>query len=403
MRVTVAYDTDEVELEVADDALVGHWPGARNRRSEPDIDRLIEEAVERPVEYPPLRQAVVPGDHVVIALDPAIPEPGRTLEATLHVLERAGVERDSVTALVPGGTKGLAPDDLPSGIRQIVHDPADRKHLAYLATTQQGRRVYLNRELTDADFVLPIGRMTYDPVLGYGGPWGIVYPGLSDEETMGAFRGTGIDALPSRNHPNAPLTESAEVSWLLGCQFQLAIVPSVDGVGEVIAGLTTAVRDHGAAVLDDTWSFEAEARAELVVVGVGGGPRASIDDLARALASASRLVQRGGKIVALSRAVGTLGPSLQRLCKAGDPKQAVAALRGHENDADWIAARLIAGATAWADVYALSALGTDVVEDLGMVALERPAEARRLVASSGSCVVVSHAEMTRCQVAGEDR
>ena len=31
-----------------------------------------------------------------------------------------------------------------------VHDPADRKHLAYLATTRSGQRIYLNRTAVDA-------------------------------------------------------------------------------------------------------------------------------------------------------------------------------------------------------------------------------------------------------------
>jgi hypothetical protein len=120
------------------------------------------------------------------------------------------------------------------------------------------------------------------------------------------------------------------------------------------------------------------------------------------LASACRLVQRGGKIVVLSRAAGPLGPNVQRLRDAGDPKKGLTALRGHESEVDSVAARQLAQAANWADIYLLSALGADVSEDLSLFPLDRPEEARRLVASTGSCLVVSHAELTRCAVADED-
>ena len=61
--------------------------------------------------------------------------------------------------------------------------------------------------------------------------------------------------------------------------------------------------------------------------------------------------------------------------------------------------RQLARALAWADVYLLSSLGTDLVEDLSMIALGRPEEARRLAASCGSCLVVNQAEWTRPIVA----
>jgi hypothetical protein len=119
------------------------------------------------------------------------------------------------------------------------------------------------------------------------------------------------------------------------------------------------------------------------------------------VATATGLVQRGGKIVVLSRAAGELGPSMQRLVAVDDPRVGPSALRGHEADGDYAAARRLAQALAWADVYLLSALDRDDVEGLSMVALDRPEEARRLVAVSGSCLVVSHADLARAVVVDE--
>ena len=61
--------------------------------------------------------------------------------------------------------------------------------LAYLAATKEGRRIYLNRLLTDADVVIPVGRLGYDPILGHRGPWSVLFPELSDRATIEAHRG----------------------------------------------------------------------------------------------------------------------------------------------------------------------------------------------------------------------
>ena len=61
---------------------------------------------------------------------------------------------------------------------------------------------------------------------------------------------------------------------------------------------------------------------------------------------------------------------------------------------DFLAAHRLARALAWADLFVLSGLEPDVLDDLSIVALENPEQARRLVAKSGSCSFVSQAERT---------
>jgi hypothetical protein len=141
----------------------------------------------------------------------------------------------------------------------------------------------------------------------------------------------------------------------------------------------------------------------MVVVGVGGpGITATLDDLAQSLATACRLVQHGGKIVVLSRVRGELGSALASLRDIDDPKARSAALRGQEGADDFLAARRLAQALAWADVFILSELAPEIVDDLSLVPLEDPEQARRLVARSRSCSFVSHAELTRAVVREDD-
>jgi hypothetical protein len=391
MHVAVDFQNDRLEMDVPEERLVGRWDGP-NAVPSADPRALVLEALERPRDYPALRQAVVPGDQVAIAFDPLVSAAAELLAAVFQVLERAGVEAEAITVVAPR-EPGVV---LPPGVALEVHDPEDRTHLAYLATTREDQRVYLNRHLTDADLVLPLGRLGYDPVLGYRGPWSALFPDLSDADTLRAFRARASVDRPEADSPRAALNASTEVSWLLGSQFHLGILDMVTGLGEVVAGLESSVRDQGVRSLDRHWSFQAASRAELVVAGIGrAGTSTTIDELAEGLATAARLAQRGGKIVLLSRADGTFGPAVRRLMGADEPGGRHAALRGHETDRDYPAALRIAQALAWADVYLLSALDPGDVDELSIVALDRPEEARRLVALAGSCTVISHAERTR--------
>jgi len=406
MRIVVDFQDESLEFELPEEHLVASWRGpAGYDRSKGD--QAIESALESPLDYPPLRQMVVPGDRVVIALDPTISDWERVIATLAIPLEKSGIEAGSLTVLSPA--RGPAPSEgpLPGNSSLVVHDPTDRRQLAYLATTKQGRRIYLNRLLADADLIVPVGRLGYDPILGYGGPWSVLFPGLSDRETIQTYRG-GLrdeDEDMPRTRARAGLDESFEVSWLLGTPFHVGLVPGVSGPAEVVAGRDTSVRERGIEALERLWTYRADSRAELVVVGIGRpGAATTFETLAEGLATASRLVQHGGKIIVLSRASGEVGPSLRCLIDSDDPKRGAAALRGHEADADFLVAWRLAKALAWADVFLLSGLDRELAEELSLIPLEQPEQARRLVARSGSCSFVSQAELTRAIVreAGEE-
>src|SRR5262249_49492023 len=148
----------------------------------------LRRGVDHPVNFPPFRQMVVPGDRVAIALDASLAGVGPILQVLDEVLRQAGVDANDVTVVTtPEGDADLA-GDLPQGMVLEVHNSGDSKQLAYLATTKEGRRIYLNRRLTDADVVIPVGRLGYDPMLGYRGPWSVIFPNLSNWETSVSYR-----------------------------------------------------------------------------------------------------------------------------------------------------------------------------------------------------------------------
>src|SRR5579883_701159 len=172
MRVIVDFQGESLEFEVPSDRVVAAWAGPAGMVAE-DVIPAVRDALERPREFPPLAQMIVPGDRVTVAFDAGIPQPREVLDGLVEVLGRAGVVPENLTVVAPappmtGSGEPGAPLD-----RVEVHDPDDRARIAYLASTKEGRRVYLNRSLTDADVVVPVGLMRYDPEVGYRGPWSV--------------------------------------------------------------------------------------------------------------------------------------------------------------------------------------------------------------------------------------
>jgi len=402
MRVSLDFPEERLEIDLPDEALVGVWNGPAGMSRETAAS-AFKDALGLPLGFPPLRQMVVAGDRVAVALDASVNDAPMLIRTIVEVLAECGVDPEETTIIVTEGSNLEWRDEVQKGLSFEVHDPADTENLAYLATTQQGRRIYLNRRLTDADVVIPVGRIGYDPLLGFRGPWSVLFPGLSDLETMADFRLRYSEDLPGRSTPRERLDEPLEVSWLLGTHLQVGSIPGVAGNARFLVGQTEAVRDRGIEELGQLWSFHPPSRAECVVVSIGSvDGEADLDNLAEGLLTASRIVQHGGRIIALSRARGPLGPAFRRLIGAGDVRNAASALRGYESDVDSVAARQLARVLGWADVYLLSGLDRQTVEDLFMVPMDHLDDARRLILRSGSSLVVGQAQWTRA-TAEDDR
>jgi nickel-dependent lactate racemase len=398
MRFVFEAHGERLEVELADDRLLGAWsgPGALTAA---ELPGRIDAVLDQPLDFPSLARTVVPGDRVVIALDPATPGWPGLVAACCQALRGAGVEPADI--LVVAAERPAGPEtapDLPEGVGWAVHDPDDRAGLAYLASTPEGRRIYLNRQAVDADVVVGVGRVAFDPALGVRGPWSTIFPGLSDAPTRQALREPKI----ADGSEPAALRESAGVSWLLGSRFQIGVIAGATGVADVVAGDEPAVEREARRRLETAWTFRPAERAEVVVASIGEpGQPIGWDDLIAGLEAAAALVQRGGKLVVLAPIAEAPGPAVRQLSESDDPRAARDALRGAERAEDFALARQLARIIDWADLYLWSKLPDDLLEGLTITALRRPSDARRLVESGASCLFVQRAELTRVERAPE--
>ncbi|MGE4003166.1 MAG: lactate racemase domain-containing protein, partial [Planctomycetaceae bacterium] len=208
------------------------------------LTQRVRERLTSPLDFPALSQAVLPDDRIVIALDQQTPGAASLIRGCWDVLDSVGVDPQSILILQPGSAADATaldprcelPESVAEQIQLTRHDAQDTKNLAYLASTTSGERIYLARELIDADFVLCAGAIAYDPLLGYRGTSSVLYPGLSSDDAIRKSRGQGHDELGPDDVRGLRQTID-EVGWLLGVQFALQVVPAGRrGVADVITG-----------------------------------------------------------------------------------------------------------------------------------------------------------------------
>jgi nickel-dependent lactate racemase len=365
-------------------------------------------ALEQPLEYPPLSLTTTPGDRIVVALGSGLPQVAQVTAGVVQTIMAAGIDADGITILRPeadaaAGTENpcrLIAPNVVERLRLLTHDPTDRRSLAYLAASEGGEPILLNRLLTDADIVLPVGCMQCEHLSGYFGIHTTIYPEFSDQRTQGRFR--KHDRYIGNGHHRELQKEVNHVAWLLGVNFSLQLVPAAgDGVLHALAGQSDVVRRRCRELYRDAWSRPIAHRANLVVAAIEGGPsQQTWENLGRVLENAARLVEDDGAIAVCCDLATPPGPAVQRLVGEPSREAAVRQIR-RENPRDALPALQLARALDSCRIYLLSRLDSGLIEDLEMIPVEEPSDLVRLVQRNSSCLVLADAVHAMVHVEGE--
>jgi nickel-dependent lactate racemase len=399
MPTLLRYGVDRsVEIRPADEGSLIDCASPKVE-SLPDVAAAVAAALAGPLNYPPLALGTTPGDRIVLAIEAGVPQSGAISAAVIDYLVRNGVELDGIKVLC-APTEGPDPivalqRDWPAAwkdqVKVLVHDPADARQLVYLARDSLGESVFLNRALTDADVVLPIGTLFDDRAAGYFGVHAGLFPTFSSHKALEPFR--VLAAFRERGkHRSQLLAEVEQVAWLLGIAFTIQIVPGGgERVLQVLAGEPAAVRDQGRALYRTAWDGSVDQRAALVVAGIEGGPgQQTWLSFARALATAIPLVEEGGAIALCCELNTAPGPALQSLCDADSPQDTLLRIRKRRFP-DFLPAALLVRALESNQVFLMSGLDSVLVEQLSMVPLGGADELARLVSRHQSCIVLANA------------
>ncbi len=409
MSFVVHYGLDHsAELDLDEAALVAAC-GTPQKEALADPEGEVEAALSSPLGFPPLSQATVAGDHVVLVLGHAVPQAAHAVAAAVRVLIEAGIEPEDITVLrtaddVEAGAENPCSrisEPIQQRIQLRTHDPTDRDEMAYLAATKSGEPVLLDRTITDADVVVPVGCLRSQTTPGYYGIYSTLFPAFSDQKTQKRYRGQ-VSHGRNRRQQRQLSEEVEEVGWLLGAAFAVQVVPGPRGqILDVVAGEVGSVGRRGQELYDAAWSWLVARQASLVVVSIEGGTvQQTWHNLGRALEVAAPLVEEGGAIAVCSSLAAAPGAGIRLLASAASRSEALLQI-DNEPPEDVVPARQLAAAQERARVYLLSELEEALVEDLEMVPLGRPSELARLARQHASCLLLSNAPYAVVQVREE--
>ena len=393
VAVALAVGLETWPLSVPADKLVPFAVAAPPTPGDPR--ELARRAVESPFGVAAqLRQAVTPDDRVAIVLDEGIPDAVAVLTVVMEHLVSAGIAPAAVTIVVPpGGGTGTWLDDLPdelSDVKLEVHDTEDRKKLAYLATTSTERRIYLNRSVVEAEFVVVVTRRRFDPTYGYSGAEAALFPVLSEPQAMVEAVGKFTSKPPGEVVP--AVTEVAgEVVWLLGMPFFVQVIEGYgDTIADIVGGLP-ASREEGVRRLEASWRGTVDEAPDLVIAAMSGDPkRHSFLDLAKAAMTAARVVAPGGRVAVVTAAAPTLDEGAMIVRGTDEPDNVRAILRQRKPD-DWPAAALWCRAAQKARLFFASPWPDEVIEEFFATPVHGAAEVQRLIDAAERVLVIQDA------------
>jgi nickel-dependent lactate racemase len=362
-------------------------------------------ALADPLGYPPLVQAVLPGDTVVLALGRGVPGAAAIVAQTVEQLLAAGIAPEHITLVCAphdgaagADPRALLPEEIRSSVGYVVHDPADRRSLSYLAAAADARPIYINRKIHDADFVILLGVLRLADSLGYHGISSDFFPAFSDPASQERFRAPKAGAPEERRRLRREVDEAA---WLLGARFTIQVVPGSAGeILHVLAGDLDAVFGEGTRLCDAAWNFSVPERAELVVATIeGDSAEQTWENVARALSAASCALAENGSVVICSDLAQRPGPGLARLAASDNPQAALKRL-ARERPSDALPAAEIVAALERGKVYLVSRLDDEAVEELGLLPLS-PGAVSRVAQRHKSCIVLANAQYARARPSGE--
>lgn len=298
-------------------------------KSYPGIDDIPAEvirALDAPIDTPPLKEIVRPDHKVAIIVSDItrawIKYP-KILPAMIDYLNAAGVpDKNIFIVMALGAHRKHAPEELEllltkevmARIRVTEHDACNEDELKYMGTTSLGTKVYLNKEVVEADTVILTGGVVYHFMAGYGGGRKSVLPGIAGYNTIQQNHslllypeGSEVclnlkDCGSAKTKGNPMHEDQMEIAAMLDADFLLNVVLNPEGQhAGIFAGNYITAWEKACRLIDHIYGVEIKEQADIVIASAGGFPKdINLYQTSKTIDNAAHAVKPGGVIILLS-------------------------------------------------------------------------------------------------------
>ncbi len=352
----------------------------------------IRAAIDEPLEYPKIDQAVVPGDRVCLVVDPETPCWPEIVAHLRQQLLSAGLDSDSIRVVL---NREVDESDIPANLspekvgKVIPYGDVMKGRAVYLASTAEGQRIYLPEEIGEADFIVSLGPFGFNDQWGYHGTCSVIYPAFASSEEQEKFRAGNQQELTPETSRGTRQTID-EIGWLLGLQYTVQVIPSRAGkLGHIISGANEAVYREAVNLLDQNWRVQNAKRAETVVISLPTEPGCNLwQAIQRTCRAARSLVQADGRVMLLTDLKELPRELIDPLATCEDLSDAIRLLNSL-NSPEAKALHAMVSLAQTTRLYLLSDLEPDLLENLFCIPLADQKEMQNAIQGGDSYALLN--------------
>ncbi len=365
-----------------------------------EIPQAVEQALESPLDFPAIDRALVPGDRVAIAVHESLPQANVLVESIIDWLLKHEVLVDLQIVVVLGHGQSLLKSSIESWLatshppsiegqepvcRVVCHDPDDPKTLEYIAASEQGEAIYLQRDLVEADFVIPVYRWL-EPEDPRGHDPFVVLPAFADRATIHRHAKTWLSNRQKATSSKAS-RRGRDSGWLAGIQFVLGAVANQEGqIAFLVSGTPEGVDRACQQTLGSNDQRDSDHQSDqgfdLVVVQlVDQSQVPSWGQVASAAQGAERWLTPAGRIVVVANGLAQVTSGIGALA-SDEPDEDIQKMLLESTLEDAFASAVLRGIQSKRSVYVQSQVDAETLESLGFASIRNPNELERLMQSA---------------------
>jgi len=358
-----------------------------------DLPGAVLEALDSPLDTPPLRDIVKPGHPVSIVINDAtrMVKSEIFLPLLVNYLNRAGIPDKSITLLVAVGThrpatsdefRQLAGEELLGRVRVKNHQANDPAELVELGRTSRGTPVVMNRLAVEAGTLILTGGIGFHYMAGFSGGRKSLVPGVAALNTIRTNHRLVLDAgdlAAAGKIEGNPLAEDMEeAARFRQPEFILNVVLNDAGqAAGVFAGHWQTAHRAGCDLVARYFGVGITGRKPLVVASAGGFPKdINLYQAFKGLFTAMDGVQRGGEVVFVAECREGIGnDEFFRFASRTMPDHEKVAMMREEFTIARYVGYLTATWTKRANIRLISSLPNEQVREMGMIPCRSLADA----------------------------
>jgi len=327
--VDLPYGEGKVSARIPRESLIS-VVSPRRLQAVKDPPREIGRALDHPVQSAGLEGLVEKGDRVcVIVNDATRPTPTwLILPVLLKRLNHVGISDEAVQVLVATGLHSaptaqeldrMLGADVLRRVPVINHDAYKEEDLRFYGHTSRKTPVWVNKRVSECDFLLSVGYIEPHFFAGYTGGAKNIIPGISGLETVKVNHGAAmIGHLTTRAgmlKGNPVYEDIVEGSSKVGLDFILDVVLNHEKkLVKAVAGDMREAHLEGVRFMDRHVRVEAAAADVVVTTNFGYPLDRNLYQAVKGMAAAETLVKPGGFIIIASECRDGVGhPNFQTL------------------------------------------------------------------------------------------